>query len=132
MSAIVYRTDVVPSVEQFRSVLVRSGLAERRPVADERILTNMLRHANLTVTAWDGETLAGIGRSVTDFSFCCYLSDLAVDRAYQRRGIGARIIAETRQLLDSSCLLILLSAPNAVTYYEALGMERHTAAFVSR
>jgi ribosomal protein S18 acetylase RimI-like enzyme len=48
----------------------------------------MLANSNLLVTAWAGQQLVGIARSITDFHYCCYLSDLAVDVAYQQQGIG--------------------------------------------
>jgi ribosomal protein S18 acetylase RimI-like enzyme len=80
------------SAQEFRTVLIASTLAQRRPVDDPARLDKMLRHADLIVTARDGERLVGISRAVTDFSYCCYLSDLAVDVAYQRQGIGKRLM----------------------------------------
>ena len=84
---------------QFVDVLRRSTLAERRPVDDRRCIEGMLRNANLLCTAWDGTLLVGVARSVTDFEFCCYLSDLAVDLAYQKRGIGRQLVQLTREQL---------------------------------
>jgi len=128
--AITYRTDYVPDVSEFRSVLERSGLAERRPVKDDDALRKMLEHANLTVTAWSDQKLIGVSRSLTDYSFCCYLSDLAVDREYQKLGIGSKMIDKTKEQLDKSCSIILLSAPKAVKFYERIGLSPHPAAFV--
>jgi GNAT superfamily N-acetyltransferase len=125
-----YSTSDAISVADFRDVLERSTLARRRPVDDEPCLQGMLEHADLTVTAWDEGLLVGVARSVTDFSYCCYLSDLAVDFAYQRRGIGRRLIEETRSALGPRCTLILLSAPAAVDYYPRIGFERHPQAWV--
>ena len=90
----------------------------------------MLEHSNLIATAWDDALLVGIARSVTDFHYCCYLSDLAVDVAYQRRGIGKRLIQLTQDALGRRCKIILLSAPAAVGYYPHLGFERHEQAWV--
>lgn len=118
------------TVAQFRDLLKRSTLAERRPVQDLRCLRGMLAHADLLVTAWSGLVLVGLARSVTDFHFCCYLSDLAVDRAFQRQGIGARLILHTCAALKKTCRLILLSAPAAVEFYRRIGMEQHPAAFL--
>lgn len=89
----------------------------------------MLDNANLTVTAWKEDRLVGIARSVTDFFYCCYLSDLAVDRACQGEGIGRELIRLTQSELGSRCSIILLSAPGAVTYYPHLGLDQHPSAW---
>jgi ribosomal protein S18 acetylase RimI-like enzyme len=90
----------------------------------------MLENSNLIATAWDDALLVGIARSVTDFHYCCYLSDLAVDVAYQRRGIGKRLIQLTQDALGQRCNIILLSAPAAVDYYPHFCFKRHEQAWV--
>lgn len=87
----------------------RSGIA--RPVGDKE--RKMIAHANLTGTAWDGETLVGVARALTDFSWGCYLSDLAVDKAYQRQGIGRELIARVRAEAGTDASFLLLPAPEA-------------------
>ena len=116
--------------DQFVGLLRRSTLAERRPVDDPECIAAMLRHANLLCTAWDGETLVGVARSVTDFAYCCYLSDLAVDEAYQKRGIGKQLIALTQSRLGGRAKIILLAAPKAEAYYPKIGFEPHQSAWV--
>ena len=101
-----------------------STLGERRPVDDRKRMALMLRNANLVVTGWDGESLVGIARSVSDFSFCTYLSDLAVRQSHQRRGIGRELIRRTR-VLGRSATIILLAAPKAVDYYPRVGFMQH-------
>jgi len=118
------------SVDQFIDVLRRSTLAERRPVDDRDCLAGMLRHADLLVTAWEQDLLVGVARSVTDFNYCCYLSDLAVDQAHQQAGIGRELIRHTREQLGSSCMVILLSAPAATAYYPRIGFRPHDSAWV--
>src|SRR6202044_1507120 len=86
---------------EFIDLLNRSTLGARRPVDDPKSIAAMLRHADLLCTAWDGDKLVGVARSVTDFEFCCYLSDLAIDEAYQMRGIGKELIALTKSRLGS-------------------------------
>jgi len=125
-----YKKNAKITPEQFVDILNRSGLAERRPVDDETCIAGMVANGNLTITAWNGEVLVGIARSVTDFFYCCYLSDLAVDRDYQRQGIGRELIARTRAELGQRCSIILLSAPQAVDYYPHIGMQRHAQAWV--
>ncbi len=120
------------TVAQFADLLHRSTLAERRPVDDPACLEAMLRHADLLVTAWQGDLLVAIARSVTDFSYCCYLSDLAVDGDLQRTGIGRELIRRTREELGPRCTLILLAAPAAKAYYPRIGFERHESAWILR
>lgn len=127
-----YETNRTITAEQFIDLLERSTLGERRPIDDPDAIEDMLRHANLLVTAWDGRQLIGVARSVTDFSYCCYLSDLAVDQALQRQGIGRELIRNTRQQLGPRCTLILLSAPAATEYYPRLGFTRHQSAWILR
>ena len=85
------------SAEEFHAVLLASTLAERRPANDLQRLDKMLRHADIIVTARDAGQLVGISRAITDFSYCCYLSDLAVALQNQRKGIGKRLIEETHR-----------------------------------
>lgn len=122
------RRTVTPT--QFVDVLERSTLAARRPVEDSLAIALMLGNADLMVTAWHGEALVGIARSVTDYGYCCYLSDLAVDRRLQRRGIGRELVRRTRTRLGPRCRIILLAAPAAMDYYPRLGFERHAGAWV--
>jgi ribosomal protein S18 acetylase RimI-like enzyme len=115
------------SAQEFRDVLVASTLAERRPVGDLERLERMLRHADIVVTARDGERLVGISRAITDFSYCCYLSDLAVDVAYQHRGIGKCLIDKTRTRAGECTTLILVAAPAAEAYYPKIGMQHRAS-----
>ena len=115
---------------EFIDVLNRSTLGERRPVEDPVCIRAMLRHASLLCTAWDGEKLVGVARSVTDFEYCCYLSDLAVDAAYQRLGIGRGLIALTQSRLGKRAKIILLAAPKAEGYYPRIGFEPHHSAWI--
>jgi ribosomal protein S18 acetylase RimI-like enzyme len=128
--AIQYEINKVITTDQFIRILERSGLGERRPINDRQCVEQMLENADLLVTAWLDGNLVGVARSVTDFSYCCYLSDLAVDRSVQRAGIGKQLIRLTKERLGPKCKLILLSAPAALDYYPHLGFERHPSAWV--
>jgi GNAT superfamily N-acetyltransferase len=108
-----------------------STLGERRPVDDRERMQLMLQNANLVVTAWDGELLVGIARSVSDFSYATYLSDLAVRRSHQRQGIGRELIRQTQEL-GGQANIILLSAPTAAEYYPHIGMKPHPSAWTLR
>ena len=120
---IVYQTNDKASTEEFREVLVNSTLGERRPIDQPERLAKMLEHGNLIVTARENGKLIGIARSMTDFSFCTYLSDLAVDEKYQKMGIGKELIRQTK-LATPTAKLILLSAPKAINYYPKIGMTQ--------
>jgi predicted N-acetyltransferase YhbS len=89
----------------------------------------MIKHANLIVTAREDGKLVGISRSLTDFSFCTYLSDLAVDKNYQKKGIGKELIRQTK-LATPTAKLILLAAPKAIDYYPKIGMDKQEHCYV--
>ncbi len=121
------------SAAEFVDVLRRSTLAERRPVDDLPRIEAMLRQANVIVAARsDNGLLVGVSRSITDFAYCTYLSDLAVDQIFQGQGIGKQLIEETHQHAGRSTLLILLAAPAAQSYYPHIGMEPHDSCWIIR
>ena len=119
---IVYALEPDLSAQEFHDILVASTLAERRPADDLERLRQMLRNADIVVTARDAGRLVGISRAITDFAYCCYLSDLAVDTRYQHQGIGKRLIEETRVQAGDRASLILVAAPAAESYYPKIGM----------
>jgi predicted N-acetyltransferase YhbS len=106
-----------------------STLGERRPIDDRAAFADMLRHANLVITAWDGELAVGIARTLTDFSYVAYLADLAVRASHQRRGIGKELMRRTQEALGPRALLVLLAAPKAVDYYPHVGFTHHPQAW---
>lgn len=117
--------DLDAVIELYRA----STLGERRPVDDRPRMAAMLAHANLVVSAWEGSLLVGLARSLSDFSYCTYLSDLAVRASHQRRGIGRELIRRTRQA-GGGAQIILLAAPQAVAYYPHLGFAHHPQAWI--
>ena len=126
---ITYKVNEPITTEEFIEVLKTSTLAERRQINDLKCMKGMVENSNLTVSAVYNERLIGVARSVTDFHYCCYLSDIAVDTKYQNKGIGKELIRITRQQLGKRCKLILLSAPAAVDYYPKLGFKKHPQAW---
>jgi len=131
-SSIVYAVESDLGAAEFVDVLVRSTLAERRPVGDLDRIARMLSNASLVLTARASEgLLIGVSRAITDHSYCTYLSDLAVDVAYQRRGIGRELIRRTHEAAGLETSLVLLSAPNAETYYPHVGMLQHKSCWVT-
>ncbi|HEV2780535.1 MAG TPA: GNAT family N-acetyltransferase [Actinophytocola sp.] len=105
-----------------------SGLGERRPIADRDRFRAMLHNANLVIVCRVDGDLVGIARSMSDFSYTTYLSDIAVARDYQRRGIGRALIDATQNQAPAA-KVVLLSAPAAVEYYPHIGFTRHNSAW---
>ena len=126
-----YRLGNDLQLDEVIELYVDSTLGERRPVGDRGRMAGMLRQANLVITAWDGSLLVGISRSVSDFHYATYLSDLAVRLSYQRRGLGRELIRRTRAAAPEAAL-ILLSAPAAEQYYPRIGFKPHHSAWVLR
>ena len=116
--------------DEFIDCLRRSTLAERRPVGNRAQIEAMLAHADVIVTARAGGRLVGVSRAITDFSFCTYLSDLAVDEAFQGRGIGRELIRRTHEAAGLQTMLLLLAAPKARSYYPHIGMEPHDSCWL--
>ncbi len=127
---ITYKINEAISTDDFIDILTRSTLGERRPINDKERIDDMLKNADILVVAIDGEKIVGVARSITDFSYCCYLSDLAVDVAYQHRGIGKMLIEKTKESLKDGCKIILLSAPKATEYYPKIDFKPHPSAWV--
>lgn len=140
---VTYQINSAITPEQFTDMLSKSSLGARRPLDNYYVIKGMLDNADLLVTAWVNEEheeavnnsesnkkLIGVARCVTDFSYCCYLSDIAVDEAYQKQGIGKSMIKKIEQQLPPSCKIILLSAPQASDYYPKIGFTKHESAWV--
>ena len=126
---IIYEVENNLDPSEFIDVLNRSTLGERRPVDDLTRIKKMCENANLIVTARLDGKLVGVARSITDFSYCTYLSDLAVDQEHQKKGIGKILIEETKKH-SPHAKLILLSAPAAINYYPKIGMKKHDYCFI--
>ncbi len=124
-----YRDNATITAEQAIDLYKRSTLGERRPIHNVQTFEAMLKNANLTITAWDGKTLVGISRSLTDFAYVAYLADLAVDQKYQHSGIGKQLIEETKSRLGPECMIVLLAAPKANEYYKHIGFEHNPRAW---
>lgn len=128
---ILYAIEPALTAAEFIDVLRRSTLAERRPIDRGEVIETMLRRADVVITARN-ETglLVGVARAISDFSYCTYLSDLAVDQTIQRQGIGRELIRRTHEAAGLGTTLILLSAPAATNYYPHIGMTRHESCWI--
>lgn len=123
-----YKTNAKLEPHELSELFRASGI--KRPVEDLNRIKKMIDNSNLIVTAWDGEKLVGVARALSDFSYCCYLSDLAVDKEYQNHGIGHELVSEIQKLISDESNLVLLSAPEAMEYYPKIGFEKSGNAYV--
>jgi predicted N-acetyltransferase YhbS len=126
---ITYRTGNQLDVDAVIELYNSCSLGARRPVGERDRMVTMLANANLVITAWDGDVMVGISRSLTDFTYATYLSDLAVRETYQRHGVGRELIRLTQEAGGPKTRVILLAAPAAVDYYPRVGFTRHDSAW---
>jgi predicted N-acetyltransferase YhbS len=127
---VLYALEPDLSVDEFIDVLVRSTLAERRPVENRPQIEAMLRQADVIVTARVEGLLVGVSRAITDFCYATYLSDLAVDEQFQGQGIGRELIRRTHAAAGLQTMLVLLAAPRARSYYPHIGMQPHDSCWI--
>jgi GNAT superfamily N-acetyltransferase len=125
---ITYTKTVSPTTRQIIDLYESSGL--NRPTKDVDRIKKMYDNSNLIVSAWDGELLVGVARSLTDFCYCCYLSDLAIREEYKKAGIGKKLVELTKEAIGEETTLLLLSAPAAMGYYPKIGMNAITNGFI--
>ena len=125
---ITYKFNIIPSTEVIIALYDNAGL--NRPTADFDRIAKMYTNSNLVVTAWDKDKLVGISRSLTDFCYCCYLSDLAVRQEYKYSGIGKKLVELTKEKVSENSMLLLLAAPSAIEYYPKIEMEKVENGFI--
>lgn len=123
-----YKTDQMPTSAEVIDLYDSAGL--KRPTNDPERIGNIYRNSNLVITAWDGDLLVGVSRTLTDFYYCSYLADLAVRKEYQKEGIGKRLVQLTKDTLGDRCMMLLLSAPTAMEYYPKIGMDTVKNGFI--
>lgn len=122
-----YSDTIIPAAEQVIELYNNAGLP--RPTQDAARIKKMYDNSNLIITAWDGDKLVGVSRSITDWCWSCYLADLAVDPGYQKEGIGKKLIALTKEKAGEQVMILLLSVPTAMTYYPKVGFTKEDRAF---
>ncbi|MPR33113.1 GNAT family N-acetyltransferase [Salmonirosea aquatica] len=125
---ITYRHDKTPTPEQVIELYNNAGLP--RPTHDPERIAKMYEHSNLIVTAWDGETLVGVARCITDWAWSCYLADLAIRSDYQKAGIGKKLIELTKEKVGDQSMVLLLSVPTALDYYPKVGFTKQESSFI--
>ena len=130
LKSITYKTDIVPQIREIVDLFQHSGYFPIEDRSDTERIKQMFDYADIVATAWDGKKLVGLARSLTDFCYCCYLSDLCVLEDYKENGIGRELVMQTKEKAGERCKLILQSSDEALKFYERIGMERIDSAFI--
>lgn len=125
---ITYRSDITPAAAQVIKLYDRAALP--RPTSDPDRIKKMFENSNLIITAWRGDELVGVSRTITDWVWCSYLADLAVDPDYKKSGIGKKLIELTREKLGEQSMILLLSVPTAMEYYPKVGFTKEDRGFM--
>lgn len=125
---ITYSFDVRPSADQIIELYENAGLP--RPTNDKERIQKMFDNSNLIVTAWDKDLLVGVSRSITDWVWACYLSDLAVRNEFKNEGIGSQLIKLTKEKVGDQSMILLLSVPSAMEYYPKIGFVKQESSFI--
>jgi len=128
LKEIEYKTNVSIKTETIINLYANCGLP--RPIQDKARIEEMFANSNLVISAWHSAELIGIARSLTDFSWCCYLADLAVRKDLQKSGIGRKLVEITREKVGENSIVLLLSVADALTYYPKIGMEKVENGFI--
>ena len=123
-----YSFDKRPTVDQIIALYDNAGLP--RSTYDRERIQKMFDNSNLIVTAWDKDILVGVSRSITDWVWACYLSDLAVRDDYKKEGIGRQLIKLTKEKVGDQSMVLLLSVPTAMEYYPKVGFEKQESSFI--
>jgi ribosomal protein S18 acetylase RimI-like enzyme len=123
-----YSFEKRPTADQVIELYDNAGLP--RPTYDKERIQKMFDNSNLIVTAWHNDRLVGVSRSITDWVWACYLSDLAVRQDYKKKGIGKHLINLTKEKVGNQSMVLLLSVPNAMEYYPKVGFKKQESSFI--
>ncbi len=127
---IIYKTEVIPGTEEIIDLYNSSDYFPIINKEDIERIKRMHNNANIVATAWDKDRLVGLARSISNFCYCCYLSDLCVKNEYKGKSIGKELVKITKEIAGDECKLILHSSPNAMSFYLNIGMEQIDSAFI--
>lgn len=125
-----FKIDTIPTLNELMDLFSCSDYFPIENKNDSERILKMFRNADIIATAWDEDKLIGLARSISDFCYCCYLSDLCVRNEYKRKGIGKELVNLTKQTAGQKCKLILQASPNAMAFYLKIGMEQINSAFI--
>jgi GNAT superfamily N-acetyltransferase len=123
-----YSFDKKPTTDQIIELYNNAGLP--RPTNNRERIQKMYDNSNLIVSAWHNDLLVGVSRSITDWVWSCYLSDLAVREDYKKEGIGKKLINLTKEKVGDESMILLLSVPTAMEYYPKVGFIKQESSFI--
>ena len=110
--------------------LARTDLGSQYPRERfEKRIPRLLQNASVSLAARNEEgLLVGVLLGLTDYAYWLYVTDLGVDRAYERRGIGRALMEKALELAggEKDIAVYLIANENAVPFYEKLGMRQAT------
>lgn len=126
MSEVTIREERI-SAEEYIDFLKRTDLGSQYPKErfDERI-RKLVKNVTISLVARNEEGKAvGVLFGLTDFCYWLYVTDLGVDRDYERQGLGRRLMKEAHELAggEKDIALYLIANENAVPFYKKLGMK---------
>ncbi len=116
------------TAEEYIDFLKRTDLGSQYPKErfEERI-ARLVRTVSVSLTARNEQgLLVGALFGLTDYAYWLYVTDLGVDRAYTRQGIGRRLMQTAHRLAggEKDIAVYLIANENAVPFYEKCGMKR--------
>ena len=116
------------SPEEYIGFLKRTDLGSQYPKErfEERI-ARLVETVSISLTARNEEgLLVGALFGLTDFAYWLYVTDLGVDRNYERQGIGRRLMKQAHGIAggEKDIAVYLIANEKAVPFYEKCGMKR--------
>ena len=116
------------TAEEYTDFLKRTDLGSQYPKERfaERI-PRLLESVSISLTARNEENrVVGVLLGLTDFAYWLYVTDLGVDRDYERHGIGRSLMKKALELAggEKDIAVYLIANENAVPFYEKLGMKK--------
>lgn len=116
------------SAEEYIEFLKRTDLGSQYPKERfaERI-PKLVKNVSISLVARNADSLlVGVLFGLTDFCYWLYITDLGVDRAYERRGIATKLMKKAHELAggEKDIAVYLIANEDAVPFYEKLGMKR--------
>ena len=116
------------SADEYISFLKRTDLGSQYPKERfEKRIACLVDSASISLTARNGEgRLVGVLLGLTDFAYWLYVTDLGVDRDYERQGIGRRLIKAAHEAAggEKDIAVYLIANENVVPFYEKCGMKK--------
>jgi ribosomal protein S18 acetylase RimI-like enzyme len=131
MGVLTYRETGDVPVDQLRALYEDVGWSTVT-VRSNAVLAASIAGAQVVCTCWDGPRLVGILRAVGDGARCAHILDLAVLRAYQRRGIGSELLRRGLDRLRHCDYISLMTDASQMGFYRRFGFLQHPESMLIR